>query len=103
MKRDQALLAMAALVEKGYSTQINARVMSPEHRLPHHNADWDEAGQFQVVYDVLVFGSSSRGLGIRSIDMRELCDIAEEIGLTATLYYLDGSKIRFETPRREIP
>jgi len=103
MHLENAMAALKVLTERGYSTQINARVMSPDHRLPVSNDEWDSVGDFQVVYDVLILDSASKGFGIRAVELREVCDLAESVGLTAETHYLDGGKIRFAQIRPEIP
>jgi hypothetical protein len=97
MRLAKANHAVAVLVGRGYSAQINARVMHPDHRLPPSD-EWEPAGKYQVVYDVLVLHSPSKGMGTDATELRELCDIAESVGLTAQLHYLDGNKIRFSLP-----
>jgi len=107
MKLEAAQRAMKALLDRGYSVQLNARVMHPDHRLPDFNDEWDPVSEgdldLQCVFDILILDSLSKGMGIRSIELRELCDIAESVGLTAETHYLDGGKIRFANIRPEIP
>jgi hypothetical protein len=89
LERDKAIEAMDVLTEHGYSVNLVAAVFPPDKMV----VNW-EGPLYRV---------SAPALTHDAINLRELCDLAESIGLVARLAF---QEIRFEpkdrTPERHI-
>lgn len=77
LPRDKAIEAMDLLTEHGYTAHLEAAV------IPH--------GASEVLYRI-----SAPALHFDAVNLRELCDLAESIGLECRMYL---QEIRFDLPK----